>query len=279
MRTALVTGAASGIGRATAKRLAEHGWRVYAGDVDENGLASLEGPTPVRMDVTDEPDCQRVRERIDEDVDGLDCLVVNAGYAQLGPLADLPSERLDAQLSVNVVGAHRTIATFLSLLAEREGTIVAVSSTHGRVTTPGLGAYATSKRALEALVETVRMEVEDCDVEVALVEPAWVETGFADESERTLDGVERSEEFADIYDAMAEGTLVGGGLLAVTPEQVAATIETVATTEGAAFRNPIGFPARAILATRWLPRPIQERGHRIAVRLFGALYRLRKRST
>ncbi|MEF8883122.1 MAG: SDR family NAD(P)-dependent oxidoreductase [Halapricum sp.] len=204
MRTALVTGAASGIGRATAKRLAGNGWRVYAGDVDENGLASLEGPTTVKMDVTAEPDCKRVRDRIDANVGGLDCLVVNAGYAQLGPLADLPSECLDAQLSVNVVGAHRTIATFLPLLAERVGTIVAVSSTHGRVTTPGLGAYAMSKRALEALVETVRMEVEDYDGEVALVEPAWVETGFADESERTLDGVERSEEFADIYDAMAE---------------------------------------------------------------------------
>ncbi|QSG11541.1 Short-chain alcohol dehydrogenase [Halapricum desulfuricans] len=276
MKTALVTGAGSGIGRATAEKLASNGWRVYATDIDADGLETVEGCVTETVDVTDTDDIERLRAQIADDVGGLDCVVANAGFAQLGPVADLPNEHLEAQFDVNVHGVHRTVRALLPLLVEREGTAVIVSSTHGRVTTPGMGAYAASKHALEALAETLRMEVADLSVDVAVIEPAWVTTELADSAQQRFHKADRSKHFEDVYDAMAEGTLISGrGPLAVTPERVAAQIHDVAATENPALRHPVGWPARLVLATRWLPRPVQSLGHRTAIKAFAALHRVR----
>lgn len=273
MDTVFVTGAASGIGRAAARRFAEDGWRVYATDVDADGLADLPCETAV-VDVTDGEDVDRICDRVRADVGGLDCVLANAGYCQPGPLADLPAERIDRQFAVTVHGALRTITSALPLLADRGGTAVAVSSTHGRVTTPGMGAYAGSKHAIEGLLETLRLEVAD-EVDVTLVEPAWVETDFVAESDRHLAGFDRSEQYADVYDAI-DGGLLDGGPLAVSPERVAATIQKAATATDPAARYPVGVPARIVLATRWLPRPIQDLGQRTAVRSLATLFRVRR---
>ncbi|QSG14285.1 Short-chain alcohol dehydrogenase [Halapricum desulfuricans] len=276
MKTALVTGAASGIGRATAERLVNNGWQVYATDIDTDGLETIKGCVTETVDVTDTDDIERLRAQIADDVGGLDCVVANAGLAQLGPVADMPSEHLEAQFDVNVHGVHRTVRAMVPLLVEREGTAVIVSSTHGRITTPGMGAYAASKHALEALVETLRMEIADIGVDVAIIEPAWVTTAFADTAQQRFHKADRSEYFNDVYDAMAEGTLIGGrGPLAVTPERVAKQIHAVAMTEDPALRHPVGWPARLVLATRWLPQPAQSLGHRTAIKAFAAFHRLR----
>lgn len=275
MQTALVTGAASGIGRATAETLAADGWRVYATDTDTDRLDSLAGCTTARLDVTDGDDVARLRDRIDAEDGGLDCLVANAGFAQPGPLGDLPSAHLAEQFAVNVTGVHRTVRALLPLLAAREGTVAVVSSTHGRITTPGLGAYAASKHGVEALGETLRMELADLNVDVTLIEPAWVETRFPERSRAALSGTDRSGRFADVDDAMAEGTLVDGGPLAIPPERVASAIRRVATAENPALRRPVGWQARLLLATRWLPWPVRSAGQRLAIRAFAALHRWR----
>jgi len=274
MDTALVTGAAAGIGRASARRFANSGWRVYAVDVDADGLTDLDGCETATLDVTDGAAVDRLYERIRVDVGGLDCVVANAGYCQPGPLEDLPAERVERQFAVNVGGTLRTITAALPLLRERGGTAVAVSSTHGQVTTPGMGAYAGSKHAVEGLLETLRMEVADQAVDVTLVEPAWVETGFASTSDRHLSGFDRSDRYADVYGALEGGALLGGGPLAVPPERVAGTIHEAGTAVDPAARYPVGIPARLVLATRWLPRPVQDLGQRAAIRSLAALERL-----
>ncbi|QCC51409.1 SDR family NAD(P)-dependent oxidoreductase [Halapricum salinum] len=276
MRTALVTGAGSGIGRATAETLAAAGWRVYATDIDADALETLENCLTETVDVTDADDIESLHSRIADEVSGLDCVVANAGVAQLGPLADIPSEQLQAQFDVNVHGAHRTIQEMLPLLAERDGTAIIVSSTHARITTPGMGAYAASKHAVEALAETLRMEVTDLSVDVAVIEPAWVTTAFADTSQQHLANTDHSDRFADVYDAMAEGTLIAGrGPLTVSPDRVAAKIHTVATTENPALRHPVGWPAKLLLSTRWLPQPVRSLGQRTVIKAFAALHRFR----
>jgi NAD(P)-dependent dehydrogenase (short-subunit alcohol dehydrogenase family) len=278
MKTALVTGAASGIGRATAETLAADGWRIYATDIDTEALETVDGCVTETVDVTDADDIEELRGRIADDVGGLDCVVANAGVAQLGPVADISTEDLDAQFDINVNGVHRTVRSMLPLLTERDGTAIVVSSTHGRVTTPGMGAYAASKHALEALAETLRMEVTHLDVDVALIEPSWVTTAFADTSQRRLENADRNDWFEDVYDAMAEGTLVAGrGPLAVTPDRVATKIHAVATTENPPLRHPVGWPAKLVLATRWLPNSLQSLGQRTAVKAFAALHRFRDR--
>lgn len=279
MKTALVTGAGSGIGRATAERLAANGWSVFATDIDTEALETLDDCITKRVDVTESDDIEHLRREVADAVGGLDCVVANAGVGQLGPVAAVPSEQVEDQFDINVHGVHRTVRSMLPLVEQREGTVVIVSSTHGRVTTPGMGAYAASKHALEALAETLRMEVRDIGVDVVVVEPAWVTTAFSETSQERLENADEDERFADVYDAMAEGTLIGGrGSMAVTPQRVAAQIHDVATTEKPSFRHPVGWPARLVLATRWLPRRIQSLGQRTAINVFAALHRFREGS-
>jgi len=276
MDTALVTGAAAGIGRATARRFASAGWRVYAVDVDADGLEDLDGCETATVDVTDRAAVDRLYERISAEAGGLDCVVANAGYCQPGPLEDLPAERVARQFAVNVQGTLRTMTAGLPLLRERDGTAVVVSSTHGRVVTPGMGAYAGSKHAIEGMTDALRIEVAEGPVDVTLVEPAWVDTGFTAESDRHLSGFERSARYADVYDALDGEALLGGGPLAVAPERVAATIHDAATANEPAARYPVGLPARLVLATRWLPQPVQDLGQRVSIRVLAALERFRR---
>ncbi|ERJ06042.1 Oxidoreductase protein [Halorhabdus tiamatea SARL4B] len=275
METVLVTGASSGIGRATARRFASAGWRVYAVDIDADGLGDLDGCETTTLDVTDGAAIGRLYERIRTEAGGLDCVVANAGYCQPGPLEDLPAERVERQFAVNVQGTLGTITAGLPLLRERGGSAVVVSSTHGRVVTPGMGAYAGSKHAIEGMADALRIEVAGGSVDVTLVAPAWVDTGFSAESDRHLSGFERSARYADVYDALEGGALLGGGPLAVTPDRVAATIHDAATAETPAARYPVGLPARLVLATRWLPRPVQDLGQRVSIRMLAALERVR----
>lgn len=274
MQTVLVTGAGSGIGRAAATRFADAGWRVYATDIDTDSLDGLDGCETAALDVTDRESIDAVADRIASEADGLDSLVANAGYAQMGVLEDLPAERVGQQFDVNVQGVLRTVQATLPLLRDAGGTVVAVSSTHGRVTTPGWGAYAASKHAVEALCDTLRMEVADQPVDVAMVEPAWVRTDFPERAADGLSVIDRSERYAHIYDAFDEGTLVGGGPLAVTPERVAETIEAAATATDPDDRYPVGWQARLLVGSRWLPRSLQDRTQLLFVRLFAAVHRV-----
>lgn len=276
MDTALVTGAGSGIGRATARRFVTSGWRVFAVDVEADGLEDLDGCETATLDVTDGDAVERLFEQIRAEAGGLDCVVANAGYCQPGPLEDLPAERVARQFAVNVQGTLGTITAGLPLLRERDGTAVVVSSTHSRVVTPGMGAYAGSKHAIEGMADTLRIEVAEGAVDVTLVEPAWVDTAFTTESDRYLSGFERSDRYADVYDALDGEALLGGGPLAVSPERVAETIHDAATAEDSAARYPVGLPARLVLATRWLPRPMQDLSQRVAIHSLAALERLRR---
>lgn len=165
-KTVLVTGASSGIGRATALALAQRGFTVYAGTRSPLDYA---GVTPVTLDVTDAEHVAALRDL------QLDALVNNAGVAVIGPLETLPLDQLRHQLEVNTVGQLAVIQACLPSLRARRGRIVNVSSISGRVALPLYGPYAASKFALEALSDALRRELRD-DVHVSLVEPGAVAT-------------------------------------------------------------------------------------------------------
>ncbi|MFW6437311.1 MAG: SDR family oxidoreductase [Halococcoides sp.] len=248
METVLITGAASGIGRATAMRFHDAGWTVYATDVETDGLDDL-GCNSARMDVTDSDEIEGVVEQIVAEAGSIDCLVNTAGYAQLGPVEDVTIERMQAQFDVNVWGVIRCIQAVLPRLREQgRGTIVTIGSVQGRVASPGWVAYAASKHALAGFHEA--MAAEECGVDVVLVEPAWVETGFADRVAEHLAGVDRTDCYADLYSALDGTELVSGGRLAISPETVARKILSVATAEAPRSRSVVGLPARAVVLTR-----------------------------
>lgn len=121
--TVLITGCSSGIGRETAIAFAEDGWTVYATDPEPDELADLtaRGCTTLELDVTDDESVQTAVDRVLDD-SRLDCLINNAGYEQLGPLEDVPSDQLREQFEVNTFGAHRvTRAVLPSMRARARG--------------------------------------------------------------------------------------------------------------------------------------------------------------
>ncbi|AWB27695.1 SDR family oxidoreductase [Halococcoides cellulosivorans] len=261
MSTALVTGAASGIGRAVTEQFDAEGWTVYATDVDTDGLDQLarRGCETHRLDVTDDSDIAAVVETITA-AGGIDCLVNNAGYGQLGPLEDVPIDRMQAQFDVNYWGIVRCVKAVLPTMREQgHGTIVTIGSVQGRVTTPGWGTYAGSKHALEGMNDALRIEVADQGIDVVLVEPAWVASEWADRVVERLTGFDRTECYRDLYESLEHGALVEGGRFAVTPERVARTVVAAAQADAPDARYAVGLPARLVLLTRLVPDSIADR--------------------
>lgn len=186
----LITGCSSGIGRATAHRFLEEGWRVWATARDPDDVAGLAraGCRSAALDVTDDEQVERVVERVVDRDGRIDCLVNNAGFGQAGAVEEVPVERLRVQFDVNVFGPVRLVQAVLPHMRTAEsGTVVNVSSLLGRVVYPTRGAYAGSKHALEALSDALRMEVAGFGVDVVVVEPGAVSTGFDDRLRDTRD--------------------------------------------------------------------------------------------
>ncbi len=267
--TVLITGASSGVGRATASRFAENGWTVYATARTESDLDGLDCRTDT-LDVTSGEDIDRVVDRAIEETGQIDCLVNNAGYGQYGPVEDIPTDKLHRQFDVNVYGPHRLTRAVLPHMRDREaGTIVNVSSVAGRVVTPGGGAYSASKFALEALSDALRGEVDRFGVDVVVVEPGPVATGFRDRVEAELDdGLERRPDYEWLYDLVEDaGLFAGDAPIAVEPEDVAAVIHDAACVADPDPRYPVGPVAKYLLYSRFLPDRARDALYRLVRRV------------
>lgn len=260
--TVLITGAASGIGAATARGFLDRGWTVWATDVDEEGLERLpRGCRRTVLDVTNSDRIEAVVRQVVDESGRLDCLVNNAGFAVPGTVEDVPREAVREVFDVVVHGAHDLIRTSLPSLRESGGTVVNVSSVLGRSAYPGLGAYCSAKFALEGLTDALRLEVGDA-VDVVAVEPAWVDTGFDETARAELDRIDPSPAYREVYDLYGEDSVLRGGRLGVSPERVARTIVRAASATDPSTRYPVGWAARLIVAASCLPDPIEDWGRR-----------------
>jgi NAD(P)-dependent dehydrogenase (short-subunit alcohol dehydrogenase family) len=270
-RTALITGCSSGIGRATAEAFLDEDWVVYATsrDTDDIGDLAEQGCETASLDVTVDADIQRVTERIAEEAGGVDCLVNNAGYGQYGPLEDVSTERLHSQFDVNVYGPHRLIRAVLPGMREREdGTIVNVSSFYGRVAPPGCGAYASSKFALEAMSDSLRAELDECGVDVVVVEPGIIDTDAYGRVEAELDELPRTAAYDWLYDAVEELTLAAGSAsLSSEPAVVATTIRDAATAGEPEPRYVVGAGGKLLVYAGYLPDRVRDGVFRILGRV------------
>lgn len=256
MRVVLVTGSASGIGRATALAFRDAGWRVYATDVDTEGLAALSGCDTFELDVTDVEACRAGVERVVATEGRLDCLVNNSGHAAPGPVADVSEAAARRQVDVVLHGPRRMARAALPHLRKTGGTVVNVSSAVSRSSYPGLGAYCAAKFGLRGLTDALRMETDV--VGVTAVEPAWVATDFAATARGRLPD-ERTDAYAETYAVLDEGLGLESDLLAVTPERVAETILRAATDSDPKPRYPVGPVARVVAAARYLPDAWEDR--------------------
>jgi len=177
----LITGCSTGIGRATAERLARSGFDVYA---TARRPESLEGLTQIgcqtlALDVTDDSSMAGALDTIDRERGGVDVLVNNAGIGDYGSVEETPIEALRNQLETNVVGLTRLTQFVLPTMRTRGwGRIVNVGSISGKVTFPATGYYSASKYAVEAISDALRFEVKPFGVAVSLVEPGPIKTHF-----------------------------------------------------------------------------------------------------
>src|SRR4051795_4008846 len=180
-RAVLITGCSTGIGRATAERLAANGHTVYATARRPESIADLEqaGCRTLACDVTSEESMQATVRAVEEAEGAVGVLVNNAGYSQSGAIESVPIERVRAQFETNVFGLVRLTQLVLPKMREqRWGKIVNLSSMGGRFTFPGGGFYHATKYAVEAISDALRFEVRGFGIDVVIVEPGLIRTSF-----------------------------------------------------------------------------------------------------
>jgi NAD(P)-dependent dehydrogenase (short-subunit alcohol dehydrogenase family) len=267
--TVLITGASTGIGRATALRLAASGWTVLAGvrkaaDGEALRTAGGERVIPVALEVTDQAQIEQAAERVNDVAPGgLDALVNNAGIGFGGPLELLPIDDLRSQLEVNVLGPVALTQAMLPALRRARGRIVFVSSVGGRVSMAFTAPYAASKHAVEAIGDALRVELRSSNVQVALIEPGSVATPIWDKSRAQGEGLSVPAELTDQYGHVAAAmskVIQDTERRGISPERVAETIEGALTARRMKARYLIGRDAKAmLLAKRLLPDHVFDR--------------------
>ncbi len=257
-RTALVTGASSGIGEASAVRLARAGWRVLAG-VRKAGDAPA-GTEEVLLDVTDPAQVGAVAERVEE----LHGLVNNAGIAISSPLEALPLDELRRQLDVNVVGQVAVTQALLPALRRARGRVVFVGSIAGRSALPFLGAYAASKHALEAIADSLRVELSPWGLQVSIVEPGTIATPIWQTAAATADGIlaRVPPETLALYEqriAAFRRAATAAGRRGQPAERVAEAVEHALTADRPKTRYLVGRDAKLRAGFERLPDRLRDR--------------------
>jgi len=259
-RTVLVTGAASGIGEATARRFGANGWRVYATDLDADEVDA--GDVALTLDVTDDGDAEEAVDRVVDETGRLDCVVNNAGNPLAGAVESTDAEDARAQFDVNLHGPHRLANAALPQMREQgDGTVVNMSSVLGRVSLPGVGTYCASKCALEALSDALRVEVAPFGVDVVLIEPGGVDTGFEEgvEDDLDLDGP-----YADLHRGLRDrADSLMSGVLASSPDDVAEKVVDAAEADEPKARYTVGPASKPIVASSYLPSRLRDLGLRL----------------
>lgn len=268
-RTVLVTGSSSGIGRSTALLLASSGWRVYAGvRKASDGTALAAEATgellPLELDVTRAQSVTAAVERLVAGSGGrLDGLVNNAGIYFGGPLELMQPEEIENTFAVNVTGLLQLTRACLPLLRAARGRIINVSSISGLVALPGVSVYAGSKHAVEAITDSLRVELAPFGVEVIAVEPGGVLTPLWNKSAARDQDLRRDRGAASVRELY--GPLVkllekvSARPRGVSPDAVAAVIARALVAARPKNRYLIGSDARSLALLGRLPESLRDR--------------------
>src|SRR5262245_39934971 len=234
-RPVLITGCSTGIGRATAQRLGEDGWNVFATARRPESIEDLKasGCKTLALDVTDEGSMSSAVSQVEAD-GPIGALINNAGYSQSGALETIPMESVRKQFETNVFGLLRMCQLVLPKMRDAgSGRIVNLSSMGGKLTFPGGGVYHATKHAVEALSDALRFEVKGFGVDVVVIEPGLIKTEFGETAAATVDEVEDHGPYgkfnAGVAKLTAEAYTGPMAKFGSGPEAVAAKIEKALT--------------------------------------------------
>ncbi len=252
-KTILITGASSGIGKATAKLFHEQGWNVVATmrtPEKETELTELTNVLVIRLDVVDAASIERAVSLGIETFGRIDVLLNNAGYGAYGPLEATPMAKIRRQFDVNVIGLMETTKAVLPhFRANRDGVIINISSIGGKMTFPLGSLYHGSKFAVEGLSEALSYEMAAIGVRVKIVEPGMVATDFGG---RSFD-FNNDESLAEYQETIGKLMTAWGSMdpnAASHPSVIAETIFTAATDGTDQLRYTAGPDAAVIIGAR-----------------------------
>ena len=259
-KAVLVTGCSTGIGRATAERLARDGWTVYASARRPESIEALAtaGCKTLALDVCDESSMRAAVEAVEAAHGAIGVLINNAGYGLEGPFEETAMADIRRQFETNVFGLIRLTQMVLpAMRRQRWGRIVNLSSMGGELTLPGGAFYHATKYAVEALSDALRFEVRGFGIEVVVIQPGPIRSGFGDTAVANLAGpavadspygpfrAALAKAIRDAYDGpMAR--------MAGTPEDVAGVIERAIVTEHPRTRYRVTAVARILIGLRRL---------------------------
>jgi NAD(P)-dependent dehydrogenase (short-subunit alcohol dehydrogenase family) len=258
-KAVLVTGCSSGIGRATALRLAGSGWKVYASARRPEAISELRdaGCETLALDVTDEQSMQAAVASVERAEGAIGVLINNAGYSQSGAIETVPMEAVRRQFETNVFGLVRLTQLVLpKMRAQRWGKVVNIGSMGGRLSFPGGGHYHATKHAVEAISDAMRFELRGFGIDVILLEPGLITTEFgeaatASMADTTIAGDDPYATFNATVGAVTKGAYdgpmsrLGGG-----PDRVARVIERALKRRRPPARITITPSAKVTIAMR-----------------------------
>jgi NAD(P)-dependent dehydrogenase (short-subunit alcohol dehydrogenase family) len=267
----LVTGASSGIGRAIAVEAAAAGHRVFASARRPDSISDLEPAIrTLALDVTNPASVAQAVSRVDAESGGIDVLVNNAGYGQMGTVEDISMAQWRAEFDVNVFGLLETTRAALpAMRARRSGYIVNIGSIAGRIAYPFGGAYCASKFAVEAISDALRLEVEPFGIRVVLIEPGPIRTRFNARVEREVDPLvrDRGSAYHERYESAFVRFRKESSLGALPPEAVARVVLKAIRRRKPRARYLVTLPAKVFaFARRFVPDALMDAAMRAKFR-------------
>ena len=223
----LITGTASGIGKAAAKTLIEKGHTVYGGDiqVEENLYLNDIGGHALIMDVTKDDQVNAGVQKMIDEQGRIDVLINNAGYGSFGTIENIDMDELQYQFDVNVFGYARLQQAVLPhMRKQRSGLVIEISSVVGEISYPMLGWYAATKHAVEAMADALRQEVAPFGIDVVKIQPGAVKTNFPNVALAKLDQSYIPEDYKQLA---ADFKLVTEATYAYVAESLDGTVDYI----------------------------------------------------
>jgi len=253
-KVVLITGANSGIGRASALYFAKQGWKVAAtmrNVASGSDLGAIPNIRVYQLDVTNKETVSTAFESVIREMGAIDAVVNNAGYGLVGVFEAIAEEALHRQMDTNVLGLMRVTRHAVEhMRARRQGVIIQISSVGGRITFPLYAPYHATKWAVEGFTESLHFELEQFNIRMKLVEPGIIKTDFAGRSLEMYTSTTTSDydTYVKTFAAASEKAIKD----AVSPQIVAEMIYTAATDGKKKLRYPVGNPAPVMIRLRRL---------------------------
>ena len=254
----LITGASSGIGFETAKLLAKQGHKVYGTSRDISRVEKIKefGAVGLELDVSIDKSCEKCIDTIISKEGKIDVLINNAGYGSYGPIEMVSLEQAKNELEVNVYGVIRMTKLVIPYMREkRSGKIINISSAAGRATTYLGGWYHASKYALEALSDSLRMELKEFGIKVAIIEPGGVKSNWGLITADNLEEAGKNSPYEKDCNMVSKVYRVfysGNSKLFTKPETVAKKISKAVNKKNPRARYLFGLGAKLMIFMHWI---------------------------